>query len=69
MPTLLGDGAEVLLQLDVVAGTVHAVRQARGRGLEVGQLGTQVGVGGVEAERGHAGGQRDLGEQGERHRL
>lgn len=60
LATFLGDGAELLLQFDVVAGTLHAVCQPGHRRLEVHQLGTQVGVGGVEADRGHAGRQRDL---------
>lgn len=66
LPTFLSDGAEFILQFDVVAGALHAVRQTGHGRLEVHQLGTQVGVGGVQTDGGHAGRQRNLegGEHG-----
>lgn len=60
MPTFLSDGAEFILQFDVVAGALNAVRQTGHGGLEVHQLGTQVGIGGVQTDGGHAGRQRHL---------
>lgn len=62
LPTFLCDGAEFLLKFNVVTGTVYTVCQPGDRGLKVHQLGTQVGVGWVEADGRHAGRQRDLEE-------
>lgn len=67
LPTFLGDGAELLLKFNVVAGALYAVREPGDRRLKVHQLGTQVRIGRVEADGGHAGGQRDL-ERDEDHR-
>ncbi|TNN36054.1 hypothetical protein EYF80_053782 [Liparis tanakae] len=66
-PTFLGNCAEFLLKFNVVTGTLDTVCQAGDGGLKVHQLGTQVGVGGVETDGGHAGRQRDL-ERDERHK-
>lgn len=65
LPTFLSDGAEFILQFDVVAGALDTVRQTGHGGLEVHQLGTQVGVGGVQTDGGHAGRQRNL--EGSKH--
>lgn len=62
--TFLGNGAEFLLKFDVIAGALNAVCQPGDRGLEVHQLGTEVGVRWVEADGWHARRQRDL-ERGE----
>lgn len=64
--TFLSDGAEFLLKFNVVTATLDAVCQAGDRGLKVHQLGTQVGVGWVETDGGHAGRQRDLRRDGHR---
>jgi len=66
-PTVLGNCAEFLLKFNVVTGTLDTVCQAGDRGLKVHQLGTQVGVGWVETDGGHAGRQRDL-ERDEHHK-